>query len=50
MDGVKPEDCPFDTEGWDDLDLFLGNYGINIWEIMSEIINEHELNKEKNHD
>lgn len=40
MDNEKHEDCPFDVEGWNDLDIFLSNYGIDLWRMLSEIINE----------
>lgn len=47
MNDVKHEDCPFDTEGWNDLDIFFGNYGINIYEILAEITNEKEKENKK---
>lgn len=47
MNNINHEDYPFNKDLDEDLDIFLGNYGIDLWEIWSEVINDYELNKEK---
>lgn len=44
MNTEKYEDYPFDKDLDEDIDIILGNYGVDVRKIIAEIINEHELN------
>ena len=47
MNNINHEDYPFDKDLDEDLDIILGNYGVDWREILAEVINDYELNKEK---